>query len=47
MFEEFYYKYESEEHEVIALMGRSIGCNRDGFCACPSIEAIMMGASLL
>lgn len=44
MFEEFYYKYESEEHEVIALMGRSIGCNRDGFCACPSIEAIMMGA---
>ena len=25
-------------------MGRSIGCNRDSFCACPSIEAIMMGA---
>ena len=44
MFDEFYYKYESEEHEVIALMGRSIGCGSNIHYGYHSIEAMMIGA---
>ena len=44
MCEWFYYMYESEEHEVIALMGRSIGCGSNIHYGYHSIETRMMGA---
>lgn len=44
MFEKFYDMYESDEHEVIALMGRCVGCSYEHNCGCYSIDAVMMGA---
>ena len=44
MFEKFYDMYESEEHEVIALMGRCVGYSYEHNCGCYSIDAVMMGA---
>ena len=43
MFEEFYEKYESEEHDVIALMGRSIGYGTDPDCGCNYPQVLMLG----
>ena len=44
MFEEFYEKYESKEHDVIALMGRSIGYGTDPDCGCYYPQVLMFGA---
>ena len=44
MFEKFYDMYESEEHEVIALMGRCVGYSYEHNCGCYSIDAVIMGA---
>ena len=43
MFEEFYEKYESEEHDVIALMGRSIGYGTDPDRGCNYPQVLMLG----
>ena len=43
MFEEFYEKYESEEHDVIALMGRCIGYGNDPHCLCSYPQVLMLG----
>ena len=43
MFEEFYEKYESEEHDVIALMGRCIGYGNDPHCLCSFPQVLMLG----
>lgn len=44
MFEKFYDMYDSEEHEVIALMGRCVCYCYEHNCGCYSIDAVMMGA---
>ena len=44
MFERFYDKYESEEHVVIALMGRSLGVSRDFRAQCYTPSAMILAA---
>ena len=44
MFEKFYDMYESEEHVVIALMGRSLGVSRDFRAQCYTPSAMILAA---
>ncbi|WP_281709582.1 DUF2262 domain-containing protein [Anaerobiospirillum succiniciproducens] len=44
MFDEFYAMYESTEHEVLALMGRCVGCSFVTQSRCVAPDVLMIGA---
>ena len=44
MFDEFYAMYESTEHEVLALMGRCVGCSFVPQSRCVAPDVLMIGA---
>ena len=44
MFDEFYAMYESTEHEVLALMGRCVGCSFVPQSHCIAPDVLMIGA---